>query len=153
MPSPNKQPVFTDIPIFRTGIIVYDVFSTFDATNCSGAISIFTAEDEKGTLIERITLTATSDYISKNVSSKLIYLVGYSDTTSKSSILKIIDWTATTVDDGVPPPSTEFVFTGGLLLQNNDQLLLAQMASGGELPSASGDGIAWVIEGSSYSPV
>ena len=68
--------------------------------------------------------------------------------------MKVIAWPETTITDTVTPPTTEFVFTGGLLLNYNgsigDRLYLAQTCSTGT-PNQGGDGIAWVIEGSSYT--
>jgi hypothetical protein len=149
----NKQPVFTDIPVLK--ITQVNITSDNNANPIGSAgnpTSIVAADDVYGTLIERITVTATAD--TKNypdVLAKLVYL--YIGAGSKWVLYKTAAMPATTVTDTVPPPEIEWVFTGGLLLPEGVELAMAASRTlsdeGGGVTQA--DQLAVTVEGSSYS--
>ena len=149
--GPNKQPVFTDIPIL--------VSQTFDpplsaplTLNSVLPTEIFAATDEKGSLIERITVSATSDPDHPSVTAKLIYLAIYDANTSLWSLYKTATMPATTVDAVTADPEVEWVFTGGLLLPFHFKLGIAA-STNYVVTGQYGDQLAVTVEGSSYTQV
>jgi hypothetical protein len=148
MPGINKQPVFTNQ-------IILDYYRGSDAelidnNNNPIPFTIFTATDTIGSLIERVTVTATGDTITfSNVASKLVYLyVSISGGKNQWALYKTGVFNATTVTSTTPNPTIEWVFNGGLLLPA-DGLLGIGISD----YASQADGLAIVIEGSSYTQI
>lgn len=153
MPALNRQPVFTDIPIL--------VSQTFDpplvgsSGYAMGSIppaSIFTSGDDFGSLIERITVSATGDLSNGIVSAKLIYLAIYDNNIGSWNLYKTAAMPYTEVSPTVPNPEVEWVFTGGILLPKNFQLGIAATENFNN-SGRKGDILSVTVEGSSYTSV
>lgn len=151
MASINKQPIFTD----------QIILSTFNGRvdRCSDNVSpqtpttVYTAVDGYGSLIERITITATGDTVNyTHVLAKLVYMYVYDSSTHIWALYKTGTLAETTVTDIQPNPTIEWVFNGGLLLPQYTQIgfLASETVYESGYPS---DNLAIVIEGSSYSQI
>jgi hypothetical protein len=149
----NKQPIFTAIPILAKDTIDPPIINgnTWRLDDLPPA-SIFTATDDYGTLIERITISSTGDLSNTTVTAKLVYLCIYSDNKLNQSwnMYKVAAIPATTVSATTPPPQIEWVFTGGLLLPDGYQLGLAATTNH-DTTSEQGDFLTYVVEGSTYT--
>jgi hypothetical protein len=149
----NRQPVFTDIPILVSKTFDPPINSDSTTINSLPPTSIFVSTDVNGSLIERITVSATGDANSNNnVNAKLIYLCIYDSNETKWSLYKTAAIPYTYVDNTTTNPEIEWVFTGGLLLPYNFELGIAASYNyngSGEL----GDQLAVTVEGSSYTSV
>ena len=150
----NKQPVFTSIPILRS--LTFDApinETSYDLgaiNSSSGPQTIFEATDTSGTLIERITVSATGDKINTNVSAKLIYLCIFDYTANSWSLYATAAMPATAVSETVPNPKVEWVFTGGLLIPATWKLGIA-VSTNYSTTAQYGDKISVTLEGSSYT--
>ena len=153
----NKQPIFTATPILTCGRATYTEFNagTFNPTDAATySKTIFTASSTEGTLIERITI---SPMVSPNgavstITNKILYLLVKDYNEDRTSILKTKEWQSFDMASEFNEiPYWEIIFQGGLLLENNDSILINQIRSNGEYPDAGGDGITWVVEGSTYT--
>jgi hypothetical protein len=150
MPSTiNKQPVFTDQIILS--VFTGNVDRCTDNSGPQTPTTIYTTSDSNGSLIERITITATGDTVSyPNVLDKLVYMYLYNHS-SGWALYKTGTLAATTVTDTQPNPTIEWVFNGGILLPENAQIgFLASITSN---EGTRADKLAIVIEGSSYSQI
>lgn len=150
----NKQPVFTAQPILKVTRIPWEEFTTFDPSSArSSSINILTALDSFGTLIERITIQPmASPYGYASISTKLLYVSVYDYNVNRASILAVKKWNA--LDMGstfIEPPYWELTFAGGIILDIDDELLIAQAIYDGTRPTNSGDGLLVTIEGSTYT--
>ena len=147
----NRQPVFTDIPVLKSQIFdpPFNNGSSY-TINSVPPTSIFTATDANGTLIERVTVSATGDTVNTTVSAKLIYLCIYDDNIGSWSLYKTAVMPAATVSDTAPNPEIEWVFTGGILLPFSYQLgILASVNY--SVNNRYADYLAVTVEGSSYT--
>lgn len=151
----NKQPIFTANPILVCSNHSTNAFGTFDPTaSSSGSPTIFTATAIEGTLIERVTIQpmASPDVTRNTITNKLIYLMVSDYSEGITSILRIKEWAgidmASTFDE---PPYLELTFTGGLILDVNDSLLINQIRSDGNPAGQNGDGLTVIVEGSTYT--
>jgi hypothetical protein len=151
----NKQPIFTGTPILTCGTAVYADFNSFNPSNASNnSVTIFTAASAEGTLIERITITPMATYNNSynTINEKVIYLLIKDSTEDKTSILKTKKWSAVDLTSQfIELPYWEITFQGGLLLQNNDSILINQVKGNGNAADDDGDGLTWVVEGSTYT--
>ena len=151
----NKQPIFTGTPILTCGIAVYTDFSTFDpSAAATNSVTIFTAAAAEGTLIERITITPMATYNGSynNITEKVIYLLVKDDSAGKTSILKTKKWSSVNLSSQfIELPYWEITFQGGLLLQSADSILINQVKGNGNPADDNGDGLTWVVEGSTYA--
>jgi hypothetical protein len=147
----NKQPVFTDQ-------IILSVYSG-DVERCTAnggpeptPITIYTTSDSNGSLIERITITATGDTVNyPNVLPKLVYMYLYDPNTGIWALYKTGTLADTTVTNTQPNPTIEWVFNGGILLPQSAAIgFLASITS---FEGTRADRLAIVIEGSSYSQI
>jgi hypothetical protein len=152
MATLNKQPIFTSKPIL--------VSQTIDAERITNSIwdigagptptSVFTAVDEIGSLIERITVSTCGDLGYGAISEKFVYLFIYDNNVAqwnlyKSAYIPAITITSTTLNHEI-----EWTFAGGLLLPDNFEIGFG--ASQNYINSGQrGDNLAITIEGSSYS--
>ena len=146
----NKQPVFTDSPILTSQIVDPPINSNTVSINSLPPSEIFISSDPFGSLIERVTISATGDTTNTTVNAKLIYLCIYDATLTNWSLYKTAAMSATTISDTVPTPEIEWVFTGGLLLPQSYKLGIAASINSG---AGGGDQLAITIEGSSYTQV
>ena len=152
MPAPSRQPVFTDIPILVSTTLDPIINSSSTDIGSLGVTALFTATDTNGTLIERITVSATGDTSHTTVTAKLIYLAVYDTNTGQWNVYKTAAMPAATIDPATPNPEIEWVFTGGLLLPESFEI--AVLASTNQTSTGQqGDKLAVTIEGSSYTAV
>lgn len=148
----NKQPVFTDIPILVSQTFDPIVNNSSHDMSGLGITALYTSTDQFGTLIERITVSATGDTSNIMVTAKLIYLAIYDTIYVSWSIYKTAVMPAATIDPVTLNPEVEWVFTGGLLLPQN--YAIAVLASTNRATTGQrGDQLAVTIEGSSYTQV
>jgi hypothetical protein len=151
----NKQPIFTGTPILTCGSESAGNFSSFNPTNVTNtSISIFTATATEGTLIERITISPMGTYNTSynNISEKVVFLIVRDDSESQASILKTKKWSSVDLNSQfIELPYWEITFQGGLLLENGDSILINQVLNDGQPPAGDGDGLMWIVEGSTYT--
>jgi hypothetical protein len=148
----NRQPVFTDIPILVSKLFDPPKSTDISSINSLPPTEIFSATDVSGSLIERVTVSATGDTNNTTVNDKLIYLCVYDNTQGSWSLYKTSRLAAATISDTVPNPSIEWVFTGGILLPNNYKLGIAASRNNADT-GQKGDFVAVTVEGSSYTSV
>jgi hypothetical protein len=150
----NRQPVFTDIPILVSK--TFDPPINIDSTNLGSLppTSIFTSTDVSGSLIERVTVSATCDTTyNYRTSNKLIYLCIYDNNSTTWSLYKTANMPYTAIDNSTTiNPEIEWVFTGGLLLPNGFELGIAASTNKGSTGQF-GDYLSVTVEGSSYTSV
>jgi hypothetical protein len=145
----NLQPIFARTPILITTVINpvivssnYNPNPTFDADSL-----VFTATDSYGTLINKITISATGDTTNTTVTAKLIYV--YLQQYGNDIVLyKTVALPAATVSNTVSNPSVE-IQTTGLILNSNDKMYVGASANYSTATSY-GDYLAITIEGGSY---
>jgi hypothetical protein len=151
----NKQPIFTSTPILKSQTI--DVrrfhYGIYDPTNGGPAgapTNIFTADDDYGTLIERITVSTCGDLSNTVISEKFVHLFIYDPNEITWSLYKSAYIPAITIDNTTLNHEIEWVFAGGILLPNGFKLGMgaSQVAANS---GQNGDYLAITIEGSSYS--
>ena len=148
----NKQPVFTDQIILS--VFSGNVGRCTDNYTPQTPTSIFTTTDSVGSLIERITVTATGDTSNyPTVLAKLVYMYIYEpNINSIWTLYKTGILAATTVTDTQPNPTIEWVFNGGLLLPQSAAIGFLASNTSTESGNPSDD-LAIVIEGSSYTSI
>jgi hypothetical protein len=149
--TPNRQPIFTQIPILVTKIINpvvananYTPSSFFDVNSL-----IYTAVAAEGTLINKITISATGDTTNTGVTAKLVYVYLYQDTTTTYSLYKTSIMSAATVSNTVTNPSIE-LNTSGLVLNVDDAIYVASSVNYATNTSY-GDYLSITIEGGAYT--
>jgi hypothetical protein len=149
--SVNRQPVFTQSPILVTKII-NPVIANANYTPSSffnGGSLIYTATSVEGTLINKITISATGDTTNTTVSAKLVYVYLYQNSTTTYSLYKTSVIPATTISNTVANPSVE-LNTSGLVLNNNDAIYVAASVNYATNTSY-GDYLSITIEGGTYT--
>lgn len=150
--TPNRQPIFTQIPIMVTKIINpvvadanYTPSSFFDANSL-----IYTAVAAEGTLINKITISATGDTTNTGVTAKLVYVYLYQDAGGPNySLYKTIAMPAATISNTVVNPTIELA-TSGLVLNVDDAIYVAASANYGTATSY-GDYLSVTLEGGAYT--
>lgn len=149
MPSPNKQPIFVGTPI-----LVAKTFDPVINTNSTDIDSlnpteIYVATADEGTLIERITVTATVDIDHEEVTPKIIYICVYD---SRSTPAWSIYTTEYMTYNATKNPTIVINIDGGLVLQNTQKL--GFLASTNKATTGFfGDYVAVVVEGGTYAAV
>jgi len=155
MATLNKQPIFTSTPILKSQTI--DVrrfhYGIYDPTNAGPAgvpTEIFTAGDDYGTLIERITVSTCGDLSNTVISEKFVHLFIYDENSGTWSLYKSAYIPEIIIDSTTLNHEIEWIFAGGLLLPKSFKLGMGASevaANSGQ----NGDYLAITIEGSSYS--
>jgi len=156
MPTLNKQPIFTSTPILKSQTI--DVrrfhYGIYDPTNGGPGgytpTNIFTADDDYGTLIERITVSTCGDLSNTIISEKFVHLFIYDDNLVTWSLYKSAYIPAITINATTLNHEIEWVFAGGILLPNRFRLGMGASTNTAN-SSQYGDYLAITIEGSSYT--
>lgn len=149
MPSPNKQPIFVGTPV-----LVAKTFDPVINTNSTDIDSlnpteIYVATADEGTLIERITVTATVDASNTNFTEKFIYICVYDSRNTPSWSLYATDYIGNIMTKN---PYVVFNIEGGLVLLDGQKLGL--LASTNENTTTfPGDRVAVVVEGGTYAAV
>jgi len=146
----NKQPVFTNSPILVSRIVDPPINTGTVGITALPPTTLFTSNDTFGSLIERVTVSATGDTTVTTVNAKLIYLCIYDDIQTSWSLYKTAAMPARTISDTTTNPEIEWVFTGGLLLPLNYRLGIAASVNSN---SGNANQLAITIEGSSYTQV
>ena len=154
MANYNHQPIFTSTPIhfsktFRPDLVAkaYDV-----AYWLTAASTVYTVGTTGGELIERITITTCGDVTTNNhVTNHLAYVFLFQDKLSTYSLYKTFAIPDTMISATVPNPSYELVFTGGIILDQGDTIVVASSIDATYTTPA--DYFAVVIEGSSYTNI
>jgi hypothetical protein len=145
----NLQPIFTSTPVFETVVINPVIASSNYNPNTffNGSSNVFTATDNYGTLINKITISSTGDTTNTAVSAKLvyIYLCKYGNS---PALYRTVSMPATTISDTVPNPTIE-IETNDLHLNANDKIYVAASANF-STASSYADYLAITIEGGSY---
>ena len=148
----NKQPIFTSKPILLSQ--TFDVQRyTYSIENPAGYATptvVFTATDDYGTLIERITVStcASNDY--PNISQRWIYVFIYDPNADAYSLYKSAIISADTISFPKLNPEIEWAFQGGLLLPAGYKIAFGASDNANNSGNI-GDYLAITIEGSSYS--
>lgn len=149
--SANRQPIFTQVPVMVSRIINpavananYTPTSFFDGNSL-----IYTATSAEGTLINKITISATGDTNFTAVSAKLVYVYLYQNSTTTYSLYKTSVMPAATISNTVANPFIELI-TSGLVLNNNDAIYVASSVNYAT-NSSYGDYLSITIEGGTYS--
>jgi hypothetical protein len=145
---PNRQPIFTDIPILYANTIDPKIPSSlipidnFDIVYANGIA--------EGILIDRITVTSTPT-LGGSVESKIIWIGVIDNNTGIATVYKaglMAQLGSLTPTDTIP--SVEFVFNGGLILKQGDQIIISASTNQANTGQP-GDQIAIVLEGGSYN--
>jgi hypothetical protein len=113
-------------------------------------LPVFTATDDYGTLIERITVSACATILEPEVSEKYIYLFIYDTMVSGWNLYKSAYMPAVNIALPTLNPEIEWIFTGGLLLPDGYKIGFGASENNGN-SGYKGDYLAITIEGSSYS--
>ena len=150
--TPNRQPIFTQAPILQTKtfdpVIITDNFQPGATT----PTLVYTGQSAEGDLIDRITISATGDLTNVGVSAKLVYVYikWYNAGSPFWSLYKTLAMPAATISHTTPNPELELTFTGGLVLNLNDEISIGASANYGSA-SQYGDYLSVTIEGGRYT--
>jgi hypothetical protein len=149
--TPNRQPIFTQIPILVTKIFNPAIANSnyTPSTFFNGDSLIYTAIAAEGTLVNKITISATGDTTNTTVSAKLVYVYLYQDSTTSYSLYKTSAMPAATISDTVVNPSIE-LNTSGLVLNVDDAIYVASSVNYATNTSY-GDYLSITIEGGAYT--
>ena len=153
MPSPtlNRQPIFTSTPILATSQFDPAIPTSFKDPGMDTGTSIFTDTSTYGSLITKVTVTATGK-LGDNVTNKIIYL-GIQDVVNSVVTLyqsKVMTGkTGLTSTDQVP--YVVFEFGGGLVMSATSGYKLILAASTNNATTGEvGDQVSVVVEGGTY---
>lgn len=149
--TPNRQPVFTQIPIMVAKTIdpVIANANTNPSSFFDGDSLIYTATAAEGTLINKITISSTGDTNRPNVTAKLVYVYLFQYTTSRYALYKTSAMPAATISDTVPNSSIE-ILPSGLVLNVSDAIYVAASVNY-STNSSYADYLAITIEGGAYT--
>ena len=150
--TPNRQPIFTQAPILQ--VITFDpiiINDNYQPGNTTPTL-IYSGQSAEGDLIDRITVSATGDTSNTSVSAKLIYLYikWYNNDSPVWSLYKTAAMPATTVSNTQPNPEIEWTFTGGLVINQYDEICIGSSVNY-DTNSYYGDYISVTIEGGRYT--
>lgn len=152
--TPNRQPVFTQAPIMQVTSfdppIINENWKTSDGTFATTPQSVYQGQSPEGDLIDRMTISATADTYYTTVTAKLVYVYLKQDSTTTWSLYKTLAMPATTVSATTPNPELELVFTGGLVINQNDRIYIGA-STGYSITGQFGDYLSVTIEGGRYT--
>lgn len=145
----NYQPIFTVNPILITKTFNPDVADPVEDPDSWLTNSTVYQVVNDQVLIERITIMSCGDNIvNPNVTNKLVYVYFYKYTDGAYSLYKVFDMPANTITHTTPNAKYELTFTGGILLNVSDKIIVASSFDATGLPA---DYLAVTIEGSVYN--
>jgi hypothetical protein len=152
MPSLNKQPIFTAIPILATKQFDPEVLLTLRNPGMRDSTVIYTDDTTFGSLITKVTVVSTG-IVGSRVTTKVIYL-GIEDTNTgvislyQSKVMTGI--TTLTTTDVVP--FVTFTFDGGLVMNpsSGNKLYIAASTNRATGGGHAGDEISVIVEGGKY---
>ena len=150
MGIPNKQPIFTATPVLTVSTFDPPVNNSSANLDTVPPTQIYLAAADEGTLIERVTVTATTDATNTNYTNKFIYLCIYDSGANPAWSLYLTDYM---VDANTSRnPTVVFNIEGGLVLLSGQKLgLLA--STNYATTNYLGDKVAVVVEGGTYTAV
>ena len=129
--------------------IITDNYLAYNGSWPTAPQLVYAAVGTYGDIVDRITISATGDLTFTTVTAKLIYIYLYDIGTDSFSLYKTLKMPAATISATTPNPELELVFTGGLLLNLDDQIYIG--ASDNSTNSGQkGDYISVTIEGGTY---
>lgn len=154
--TPNRQPVFTQAPILNSisfdPPVINDNYRVSDGSFGTTPQLVYVGQSSEGDLIDRITISATGDLSNTTVNAKLVYvyLRWYNGASPIWSLYKTLAMPATTVSATTPNPELELVFTGGLIINQNDRIYIGASTNYSSTSQA-GDYLSVTIEGGRYT--
>jgi hypothetical protein len=154
--TPNRQPVFTQAPILNSisfnPPVINDNWRVSDGGFGTTPQLVYTGQSAEGDLIDRITISATGDTSNTTVNAKLVYVYmrWYNAASPIWSLYKTLVMPATSITDIRPNPELELVFTGGLIINQNDRIYIGASTNYSNT-SQYGDYLSVTIEGGRYT--
>ena len=152
--TPNRQPIFTQAPIMVSTTfdppVMVENYLMYNQTWGTPPENVYTCVSQEGDLIDRIRISATGDVSNDTVNAKLVYVYIYDSSTDKYSLYKTLAMPAAIIDHTTPNPELELTFTGGLVLNLDDEIRIA--ASTNQVTTGRGaDQLSVTIEGGRYT--
>jgi hypothetical protein len=149
MPTPNKQPIFIATPVLSISTFDPPINNSSANLDLISPTQIYTAAAPEGTLIERVTVTATVDAANTTFTDKYIYLCIYDGAVTPAWSLYLTSYMTA---DATRNPAVVFNIEGGLVLLDTQRLGLAASTNFGTT-NFLGDKVAVVVEGGTYTAV
>jgi hypothetical protein len=151
MPSLNKQPIFTAVPILATKQFDPPVLTVLRYPGMKEGTVVYTDTTTYGSLITKITVVSTG-LVGERVTTKVIYL-GIQDVESEVISLyqsKIMTGISTLTATDVVPFVT-FTFDGGLVMHpSSGRRLVIAASTNRSATDKEGDEINVIVEGGKY---
>jgi hypothetical protein len=154
--TPNRQPVFTQAPILNSisfdPPIINDNYRVNDGGFSTTPQVVYSGQSQEGDLIDRITISATADLLYRTVTAKLVYVYirWYNGGSPIWSLYKTLEMPGAVLDVTIPNPELELVFTGGLIINQNDRIYIGA-STNSSTTSQYGDYLSVTIEGGRYT--
>jgi len=151
MPSLNKQPIFTAVPILATSQFDPPVLTSLRNPGMKEGTVVYTDETTYGSLITKVTVVSTG-IVGARVATKVIYLGIQDNDSGVTSLYQSKVMTGkTTITAADEVPYVTFTFDGGLVMHPNSGNKLFIAASTNRATSThEGDQISVIVEGGKY---
>jgi hypothetical protein len=151
MPTINKQPIFTAIPLLITDQFDPQVPTTLKNPGIDGYTVIYEDTSTYGSLITKVTVCSTG-LIGDNVTTKVIYLGIRDKNTAVASLYqsKVMTGISGLTSTDIVPYVT-FEFGGGLVMnRGNGTILVIAASTNRSTTGEAGDQISIIVEGGTY---